>query len=136
MKLFRSSMAFTGDIHRASHEAALISTSVTGNNTNVSHIETCQSTPLSAANNITRFQATTGSWHEIVTPTCNYRMGVYNMGFTVATFAKDGKVDVAFLWLPGRFSYLALYLLLSIFAIVQYVYFHFGMGKEKLKTIA
>ena len=131
-------MAFTGDIHKARHDAASISPAVSGDNNGVPaapRIETCHSTPLSASKNVTRFKASAGSWHEIVTPTCNYRMGVSNMGFTVATFGKDGKVDVAFLWLPGRFGYLFLYLFLVIFAFVQYIYMYFGMGKEKLKPM-
>lgn len=134
MNLFRSSIAFTGDIHKARHDAAFISGAAEGGGAGAK-IETCDSTPLSASKNVTRFHGKTGSWHEIVTPTCNYRMGVSNMGFTVATFSRDGRVDVAFLWLPGRFGYLFLYLFLLIFVVVQYVYFKCGMGKEKLKPM-
>ena len=133
MNLFRSSIAFTGDIHKARHDTAFITSDDDGGGNH--RIENCHSTPLAASRNVTRFQAKPGVWHEIVTPTCNYRMGVSNMGFTLATFSHDGNVDVAFLWLPGRFGYLGLYLLLVIFACVQYVYFKCGMGKEKLKPM-
>jgi len=127
MNMFKSSVAFTGDIHKARHDAATYSEDKS--------IESCFSTPLSASLNVTRFSNSPGSWHEIVTPTCNYRMGVSNMGFTVASFAKSGSVDVLFLWLPGRFGYLFLYLFLLIFIVVQFVYFKFGMGRERLKPV-
>jgi len=134
MNLFRSSVAFTGDIHKARHDAAFISPG-DDSQQSAGRIETCHSTPLSATRNVTHFRSKPGVWHEVVTPTCNYRMGVSNMGFTVATFSDDGQVDVAFLWLPGRFGYLFLYLFLLIFLVVQYVYFKCGMGKDKLKPM-
>ena len=58
--------------------------------------------------------------HEIVVPTCSYRMGVPEMAFGLATFKFDGGVGgkggggggtmvYHNLWLPSRFGNLILY---------------------------
>lgn len=57
--------------------------------------------------------------HEIVVPTCSYRMGVKEMAFGIGainlnsiTNSKDGKIELVYanLWLPSRFALLFVYL--------------------------
>ena len=49
------------------------------------------------------------SKHEIIVPTCSYRMGVKEMAFGLLQI-KDGKVTYQNLWLPSRFPLLYVYL--------------------------
>ena len=50
-----------------------------------------------------------GIVHEIVVPTCSYRMGVPEMALGLATFHSDGTMVYQNLWLPSRFANLLLY---------------------------
>jgi len=56
--------------------------------------------------------------HEVVIPTCSYRMGVPNMGYGAAVISKNGQMKFDILWLPSRYRQLALYVaILSLIAI-------------------
>ncbi|PNF22752.1 hypothetical protein B7P43_G06671 [Cryptotermes secundus] len=59
-----------------------------------------------------QYQLNTGLVHELMVPTCSYRMGVSNMGFGAAVI--DGTTDTmlyAVLWLPSRFWQLYMYII-------------------------
>ncbi|XP_052817791.1 uncharacterized protein LOC128243849 isoform X1 [Mya arenaria] len=51
------------------------------------------------------------SMHEIVVPTCSYRMGVSDMGFGLAIIGSEGVVDYTTLWLPRRYTMLIGYVI-------------------------
>jgi len=56
--------------------------------------------------------------HELVIPTCSYRMGVPNMGYGAAVISKNGQMKFDILWLPSRYRQLTLYvIMLSLIAI-------------------
>ncbi|XP_069671833.1 metallophosphoesterase 1 homolog isoform X2 [Periplaneta americana] len=58
------------------------------------------------------FQLGGGLVHELVVPTCSYRMGVADMGYGAAVI--DGNSDTmlyAVLWLPSRFTQLYVYVI-------------------------
>ncbi|CAL8106924.1 unnamed protein product [Orchesella dallaii] len=48
-------------------------------------------------------------FHEILVPTCSYRMGVSNMGYGAMELHQDGTMKYTVLWLPSRFKQLYLY---------------------------
>ncbi|ODN06165.1 Metallophosphoesterase 1 [Orchesella cincta] len=56
--------------------------------------------------------------HEILVPTCSYRMGVSNMGYGAMELYRDGTMKYTVLWLPSRFKqlflYAAVYILMKI----------------------
>jgi predicted phosphodiesterase len=52
--------------------------------------------------------------HELVVPTCSYRMGVPDMGFGAAVLRKDGSLTFSVLWLPSRYHQLASYVIVVI----------------------
>lgn len=58
-----------------------------------------------------QYQLNNGLVHELMVPTCSYRMGVADMGFGAAVI--DGNTDTmlyAVLWLPSRFMQLYVYI--------------------------
>ena len=48
--------------------------------------------------------------HEIMIPTCSYRMGVPQMGYGVANIDKNGRLFYTVYWLPSRFKQLFIYI--------------------------
>ncbi|XP_015918633.1 metallophosphoesterase 1 [Parasteatoda tepidariorum] len=48
--------------------------------------------------------------HEIIVPTCSYRMGTSKMGYGALEISKSGEVKYTVLWLPSRFRQLFIYL--------------------------
>jgi len=56
--------------------------------------------------------------HELVIPTCSYRMGVPNMGYGAAVISRSGQMKFDILWLPSRYRQLKLYvIILSLIAV-------------------
>ncbi|XP_053392739.1 metallophosphoesterase 1 homolog isoform X2 [Mercenaria mercenaria] len=60
------------------------------------------------------------SMFELAVPTCSYRMGMVNIGFTVAILGEDGSLQFAVLWLPRRYTMLLGYLVALIVYIIAY----------------
>ncbi|XP_025080618.1 cell division control protein 1-like isoform X2 [Pomacea canaliculata] len=50
------------------------------------------------------------SVHEVMIPTCSYRMGTSSMGYGVAFIKKSGSMKYGVLWLPSRYYQLYAYL--------------------------
>jgi len=50
--------------------------------------------------------------HELVIPTCSYRMGVKNMGYGAAVISRNGQMKFDILWLPSRYRQLTLYVII------------------------
>lgn len=73
--------------------------------------------------------------HEIIVPTCSYRMGVKEMAFGLTKIAYDkdsvGKITYLNLWLPSRFPLLYVYL-----AAVSVSATLFLIGRVKKRSIA
>ena len=68
--------------------------------------------------------------HEIIVPTCSYRMGVKEMAIGIATIDQDvGEITYHNLWLPSRFPLLYLYL-----AAVSIASTLFLIGRLKKRT--
>lgn len=58
--------------------------------------------------------------HEIMVPTCSYRMGVLDVGYGAAVFdLTDNTVLYTVLWLPYRFYHIISYILLLILVILN-----------------
>ncbi|XP_041364904.1 uncharacterized protein LOC121380170 [Gigantopelta aegis] len=51
--------------------------------------------------------------HELMVPSCSYRMGKKDMGYGVLVIKPDGKMKFTVLWLPHRYTMLFYYLYLS-----------------------
>ncbi|XP_035208035.1 uncharacterized protein C630.12-like isoform X2 [Stegodyphus dumicola] len=60
------------------------------------------------------FNITETTVHEIVVPTCSYRMGTSQMGYGALEINAFGEVSYAVLWLPSRFRQLLIYLIVII----------------------
>ncbi|XP_050720946.1 uncharacterized protein LOC127000863 isoform X4 [Eriocheir sinensis] len=56
--------------------------------------------------------------HEIVVPTCSYRMGQVDAGYGAAVIEKSGGITYTVLWLPSRFEQLWLYVGFLVLLIV------------------
>ncbi|GLG96496.1 Metallophosphoesterase 1 homolog [Gryllus bimaculatus] len=56
-----------------------------------------------------QFQLSKTVIHEIMVPTCSYRMGVADVGYGVALIDNSGSMTYTVLWLPSRFSQLGAY---------------------------
>ncbi|UYV74010.1 hypothetical protein LAZ67_11001810 [Cordylochernes scorpioides] len=56
--------------------------------------------------------------HEIMVPTCSYRMGTDHMGYGVLFLDAAGKIKYKVLWLPSRFRQLYLYLGLTVILLL------------------
>ncbi|KAK2152758.1 hypothetical protein LSH36_320g06040 [Paralvinella palmiformis] len=71
--------------------------------------------------------------YEFQVPTCSYRMGVSNMGYGLASFASDGKVQYTVLWLPERYSQLLLYVILlagTVIGVILLAFLKLGACRE------
>ncbi|GFT80109.1 metallophosphoesterase 1-like protein [Nephila pilipes] len=68
------------------------------------------------------FNISDSNIHEIVAPTCSYRMGTFKMGYGALKISKNGEVFYNVLWLPSRFRQLIIYLfvliLISIYVLI------------------
>jgi hypothetical protein len=54
--------------------------------------------------------------HEIMVPTCSYRMGVPDMGYGAMQIYRNGSMEYTVLWLPSRYKQLYLYIVIYILA--------------------
>lgn len=58
--------------------------------------------------------------HEILVPTCSYRMGVRHVGYGVAVFDGKEQMEYSVLWSPSRFNHLRMYLGMLICVVFYY----------------
>ncbi|ESO84243.1 hypothetical protein LOTGIDRAFT_229698 [Lottia gigantea] len=58
---------------------------------------------------------------EIMVPTCSYRMTDADIGYGVAIMNEDNSVKYTVLWLPLRYTYLMLYIIIFISLITFYI---------------
>jgi len=59
--------------------------------------------------------------HEIMVPTCSYRMGVPRMGYGAAVIEKSGEVHYTVLWLPARFPHLYSYIAFLVMLVLLFL---------------
>ncbi|KAK7579886.1 hypothetical protein V9T40_000515 [Parthenolecanium corni] len=83
---------------------------------------------------------------EIVVPTCSYRMGVADMGYSVIVYGENSaEITYYVLWLPSRFILLLLYLIFFvIWGIIFWINFSYlrleigltntGLSEQPVKT--
>ncbi|XP_063237247.1 metallophosphoesterase 1 isoform X2 [Bacillus rossius redtenbacheri] len=70
--------------------------------------------PSAGRSPVYRFPLGRAALHEVMVPTCSYRMGVYRMGYGVAAIDADRQMlSYAVLWLPSRFAQLLVYAVLG-----------------------
>ncbi|XP_055953157.1 metallophosphoesterase 1 homolog isoform X1 [Argiope bruennichi] len=69
------------------------------------------------------FNISDSTIHEIIAPTCSYRMGTNKMGYGVLIINKSGEVSYNVLWLPSRFRQLFI-LLFVLIIILMYLLFY------------
>lgn len=73
------------------------------------------------------FDTTTEVLHEILVPTCSYRMGRKQMAYGAATIEDDGMIHYTVLWLPGRYPQLHCYLVVLFILIAVQAIPHITM---------
>ncbi|GLV45658.1 Metallophosphoesterase [Carabus blaptoides fortunei] len=61
-------------------------------------------------NKIYEYQLTKNDIHEIIIPTCSYRMGTRNVGYGGGKIEYDDTMQYTVFWSPNRFAYLHIYL--------------------------
>lgn len=66
---------------------------------------------LNEEGKIWEFEAFTSKLHEVMVPTCSYRMGKMHYGYGAAVIEKSGLIHYTVLWLPCRFTQLRVYLI-------------------------
>ncbi|GIY16792.1 metallophos domain-containing protein [Caerostris darwini] len=79
-------------------------------------------TPSMQDANFCTFNISDSTIHEIIAPTCSYRMGTHKMGYGALEINKSGEVSYTILRLPSRFRQL----LLHLFALVL-VFIYLGV---------
>ncbi|XP_018027756.1 uncharacterized protein C630.12 [Hyalella azteca] len=65
--------------------------------------------PFNERGTVLNFTLFSDEVHEIIVPTCNYRMGKKSYGFGLAVLDSTGWLEYGVLWLPSRFWQLQLY---------------------------
>ncbi|KAK4299023.1 hypothetical protein Pmani_028660 [Petrolisthes manimaculis] len=65
---------------------------------------------LHEEHHVWEFEGAGAQLHEVLVPTCSYRMGKQATGYGLAVIEGSGKVLYTVLWLPSRFNQLWIYL--------------------------
>lgn len=96
----RPDLIFSGHEHRSNH--------FVGNRSTGEFIEVEK---LAARGYLWKFDLNSEYLHEIMIPTCSYRMGMADMGYGAAIIEQDGTLHYTVLWLPRRYAQFTCYLI-------------------------
>lgn len=68
--------------------------------------------------------------HEIIVPSCSYRMGVPKIGYGAAILSSDGTVNYTVLWLTNRYFQLYLYVIILVIEFFIFFFVFVNMMKN------
>ena len=124
MKRLSPNLIFSAHDHKGRHFSTYKTRNFKSKVTYFSQIDKEYSITVSSQDDFT---------HEIIIPTSNYRMGVREMAYGLATINfEDNTLTYVNLWLPSRFPLLFVYLALLCITFTLYL---IGKGKQRKRRL-